>query len=146
MGAIARFFEPFHRHPKVSLIQTRGTDSAEDEEIKREAAADVERIEQDDKYFAPETPADRDELLSPVPAATEVLMPDDASAAEVVTEVTAGPGTLPAGLEVTGMPAARESGGVGRRWQVLTIRGDRVADIRGFDDRATAATRARVPA
>jgi ketosteroid isomerase-like protein len=208
MGAIARFFEPFHQRRKVSLVSTRGTDSAQDEEIKREAAADVEEIEQDDKYFAPETPEDRDDLLSPVPAAREVLMPDDASAAgepatlaeriraalgsgdldaikdlldpdarwgapegpgdddcrnrdqviawwararatgarAVVTEVTAGPGTLLVGLEVTGTPAAQESGGAARRWQVLTIRGGRVADIRGFEDRTTAAARARVPA
>lgn len=208
MGAIARFFEPFHQRRKVSLVSTRGTDTAQDEEIKREAAADVELIEEDDKYFAPETPADRDELLSPVPAAKEVLMPDDASApgepatlAErvraalgsgdldaikdlldpdarwgppegpgdddcrnrdqviawwararaagaraVVTEVTAGPGTLLVGLEVTGTPAAQESGGAARRWQVLTIRGGRVADIRGFEDRTVAAARARVPA
>jgi len=32
------------------------------------------------------------------------------------------------------------------RWQVLTLRGGRVADIRGFDDRAVAAARAGVPA
>jgi hypothetical protein len=63
-----------------------------------------------------------------------------------VTEVTAGPGTFLVGLEVTGTPAAQESGGAARRWQVLTIRRGRVADIRGFDDRTVAATRARVPA
>jgi hypothetical protein len=64
MGAIARFFEPFHPRRMVSLVRTRGTDSPLDEEIKREAAADVEEIEQDDKYFAPETREDRDDLLS----------------------------------------------------------------------------------
>jgi ketosteroid isomerase-like protein len=64
----------------------------------------------------------------------------------VVTEVTAGPGTLLVGLEVTGTPAAAESGGAAGRWQVLTLRGDRIADIRGFEDRAAAAARAGVPA
>lgn len=64
----------------------------------------------------------------------------------VVTEVTAGAGTLLVGLEVTGTPAADEAGGAVQRWQVLTVRGDRVADIRGFDDRTSAAPRAGVPA
>lgn len=50
------------------------------------------------------------------------------------------------GLEVTGTPAAREAGGAAERWQVLTLRGDRIADIRGFDYRAAAAARAGVPA
>jgi hypothetical protein len=61
-----------------------------------------------------------------------------------VTEVTVGPGTLLVGLEVTGTPAAQEAGGTVARWQVLTVRGDRIADIRGFDDRAAAAARAGV--
>jgi SnoaL-like domain len=64
----------------------------------------------------------------------------------VVTEVTAGPGTLLVGLEVTGTPAAREEGGTARRWQVLTVSGGRIADIRGFGDRTEAAARAGVPA
>ena len=64
----------------------------------------------------------------------------------VVTEVTAGPGTLLVGLDVTGTPAAREAGGTARRWQVLTVSGDRITDIRGFDDRGIAAARAGVPA
>jgi hypothetical protein len=64
----------------------------------------------------------------------------------VVTEVTAGAGTLLVGLEVTGTPAAREAGGAAERWQVLTVRGDRIADIRGFGDRKVAAVRAGVPA
>ena len=69
-----------------------------------------------------------------------------AGARAVVTEVTAGPGTLLVGLEVTGTPAAREAGGSVARWQVLTVRGGRIADIRGFDDRTAAAARAGVPA
>jgi hypothetical protein len=65
MGAIARFFAPFRRRQVVSLVQDRGPNpgSATDQEIEREAAADVEAMEQDDKYYSPETPADRDELL-----------------------------------------------------------------------------------
>jgi hypothetical protein len=69
-----------------------------------------------------------------------------AGARAVVTEVTAGAGTLLVGLEVSGTPAAREAGGPAERWQVLTLRGDRIVDIRGFDDRAVAAARAGVPA
>lgn len=69
-----------------------------------------------------------------------------AGARAAVTEVTAGTGTLLVGLEVTGTPAAHEVGGAVERWQVLTIRGDRIADIRGFDDRTAAAARAGVPA
>jgi hypothetical protein len=69
-----------------------------------------------------------------------------AGARVVVTEVTAGSGTLLVGLEVTGTPTAREAGGTARRWQVLTVSGDRITDIRGFGDRAEAAVRAGVPA
>jgi hypothetical protein len=65
---------------------------------------------------------------------------------QVITEVTAGAGALLVGLEVTGTLAAGEAGGVTERWLVLTVRGDRIADIRGFDDRAAAAVRAGVPA
>jgi ketosteroid isomerase-like protein len=69
-----------------------------------------------------------------------------AGARAVVTEVTAGAGTLLVGLEVTGTSDAREAGGAVERWQVLTVRDDRIADIRGFDDRKAAAARAGVPA
>ena len=68
-----------------------------------------------------------------------------AGARAVVTEVTTGAGTFLVGLEVTGTPAAREAGGAVERWQVLTLRGDRIVDIRGYDDRAAAAARAGVP-
>jgi hypothetical protein len=63
----------------------------------------------------------------------------------MVTEVIPGAGTLLVGLEVTGTSAAEEAGGAIGRWQVLTVRGDRIADIRGFDDRTAAAARAGVP-
>jgi hypothetical protein len=69
-----------------------------------------------------------------------------AGARAVVTEVTAGAGTLLVGLEVTGTPAALEAGRAAQRWQVLTLRGDRIIDIRGFEDRAAAAARAGAPA
>ena len=69
-----------------------------------------------------------------------------AGARAVVTEVTAGPGTLLVGMDVTGTPAAREAGGTARRWQVLTVNGGRIIDVRGFGDRTEAAVRAGVPA
>ena len=69
-----------------------------------------------------------------------------AGARAVVTEVTAGAGTLLVGLDVTGTPAAREAGGAAERWQVLTVSGSRITGIRGFGDRTEAAARAGVPA
>jgi SnoaL-like protein len=69
-----------------------------------------------------------------------------AGARAVVTEVTAGAGTLLVGLQVTGTTAAHEAGGTVEHWQVLTVRDDRIADIRGFDDRKAAAARAGVSA
>ena len=69
-----------------------------------------------------------------------------AGARAVVTEGTAAPGTLLVGLDVTGTPTAREAGGTAQRWQVLTVSGDRITDIRGFGDRTEAAVRAGVPA
>lgn len=67
MGAIARFFAPFHPRRMVSLVRQRGPESTRQQEIEREAAADVAAIEQDDKYFGPDAPAGQDELLVPVP-------------------------------------------------------------------------------
>ena len=69
-----------------------------------------------------------------------------AGARAAVTEVTAGPGTLLVGLDVIGTPAAQDAGGTVQRWQVLTVSGDRITDIRGFGDRTEAAARAGVPA
>jgi hypothetical protein len=60
--------------------------------------------------------------------------------------VTAGPGTLLVGLDVTGTPAAREAGGTAQHWQVLTVKGGRIIDIRGLGDRTEAAARGGVPA
>jgi hypothetical protein len=45
-----------------SLLAQPGHDSSRSEAIKKAAAADVARIEQDDKYFGPDSPADQDEL------------------------------------------------------------------------------------
>lgn len=99
----------------------------------------------DARWGAPEGPGDadcanREEVIAWWARARA------AGARAVVTEVTAGTGTLLVGLEVTGTPAADEAGGAAERWQVLTVRGDRIADIRGFDDRMAAAVRAGVPA
>ena len=102
-------------------------------------------LDPDARWGAPEGPNDydcrnRDEVIAWWAGARA------AGVRAVVTEVTAGAGMLLVGLDVTGTPAAREAGGVAGRWQVLTVKGDRIADIRGFDDRATAAARAGVPA
>jgi hypothetical protein len=96
-------------------------------------------------WGAPEGPSDadchnRDQVMAWW-AATRA-----AGARAAVTEVTAGAGTLLVGLQVTGTPAAHEAGGTVARWQVLTVRDDRIADIRGFDNRPAAAARAGVPA
>jgi SnoaL-like protein len=97
------------------------------------------------RWGAPEGPGDadcrsRDQVISWWASARA------SGARAVVTEVTAGPGTLLVGLDVSGTPAAREAGGTTRRWQVLTVKGGRIVDIRGFGDRAEAAARAGVPA
>ena len=102
-------------------------------------------LDPDARWGAPEGPGDadcrnRDQVIAWWAGARA------AGVRAVVTEVTVGTGTLLVGLEVTGTPAAREAGGAAGRWQVLTVKGDRIADIRGFDDRATAAARAGVPA
>ncbi len=68
MGIIAQLLGPFHPRRMVSLVRTRGPGSARQQEIEQDAAADVAAIEQDDKYFSPDAPANQDELL-PGPAA-----------------------------------------------------------------------------
>jgi hypothetical protein len=97
------------------------------------------------RWGAPEGPGDadchnRDQVIAWWAGARA------AGAQAVVTEVTAGPGTVLVGLDVTGTPAAHEAGGTAQRWQVLTISGNRITDIRGFGDRTEAAARAGVPA
>ncbi len=49
------------------------------------------------------------------------------------------------GLTVVGLQVATEGAGEARRWQVLTVRGGRVVDIVGFDDRSEATARAQAP-
>jgi hypothetical protein len=56
-----------------------------------------------------------------------------------VTEVHQVRDRLLVGLKVSGTRAASERGDEADRWQVLTVSGGRVVDIRGFDDRDEAA-------
>jgi hypothetical protein len=52
---------------------------------------------------------------------------------------------LPAGgLEVTGLPSDDGADEVTPRWQVLTVEAGRITDIRGFEDRPSAASRAGI--
>ena len=102
-------------------------------------------LDPDARWGAPEGPAaadckNRDQVVAWWASARA------AGARAVVKEVIAGAGTLLVGLEVTGTPAAREAGGAEERWQVLTLRDGRIVDIRGFTDRAAAASHAGVPA
>jgi hypothetical protein len=97
------------------------------------------------RWGAPEGPGDsdcqnRDQVI------TWWARARAAGARAVVTEVIAGPGTLLVGLDVSGTQAARAAGGTTRRWQVLTVTDDRITDIRGFDNRTEAASRAGLPA
>jgi ketosteroid isomerase-like protein len=97
------------------------------------------------RWGAPEGPQDgdchnRDQILAWWGRARA------AGARAVVTELTAGPGTLLVGLEVTRPPVAGGEGGTEERWQVLRVQGDRITDIRGYDDRAAAADRAGLSA
>lgn len=58
-----------------------------------------------------------------------------------VTEVAVCGDRLLVGLLVSGTRAARARGGATRRWQVLSLKGGRIVDIRGFDERSEAAAR-----
>ena len=69
----------------------------------------------------------------------------DAGTRASVTEVVPNRDKILVGLRVTGTPAADELGGEAHRWQVLTVADGRVVDIRGFDDRADAASRVGLP-
>ena len=61
-----------------------------------------------------------------------------------VTELVAHGDKILVCLNVVGRPAVEGQGGEEQRWQVLTVAGDRIVDIRGFDDREEAAARAGV--
>lgn len=65
MGIIARFLAPFYRRQMASLVRGRGPESARQRKVEQEAAADVEAVRQDEKYFDRDAPANEDELLSP---------------------------------------------------------------------------------
>jgi ketosteroid isomerase-like protein len=68
----------------------------------------------------------------------------EAGAGARVTEVVARPDHILVGIAVRGTPAAAENGGEVARWQVLSVAGGLVTDIRGFDDREQAAARAGI--
>lgn len=68
----------------------------------------------------------------------------DAGVRAHVTEVVVRGDRALVGLLVTGRSDVSESGGEEARWQVLSLAGDRVIDIRGFDDREQAAARAGI--
>jgi RimJ/RimL family protein N-acetyltransferase/ketosteroid isomerase-like protein len=68
----------------------------------------------------------------------------DSGARAHVAEALASGDRILVGLKVTGTAAAADDG-EHDRWQVLTVRDGRVADIVGFDDRAEAAAWAGIP-
>ena len=55
-----------------------------------------------------------------------------------LTEVLAGAGAIVVGLQVEVCSDAGHPGGSSPRWQVMSLREGRIADIRGFDDREMA--------
>jgi hypothetical protein len=68
----------------------------------------------------------------------------DAGVRAHVTEVIVYDDRVLVGLLVTGRSAPDEAGGEEPRWQVLSLAGDHVIDIRGFDDREEAVARAGI--
>jgi hypothetical protein len=60
-GEPADVEEPVDLDQPKSLIRLRYEDPAQ-EEVERAAADDVARVQQDDRYFHADTPADHDEL------------------------------------------------------------------------------------
>ena len=62
MGKIARLLAHIHPRRMVSLVRTRRPEDLYVTQAQRRAAADVKRIEQDDKYFGRRAPADEEEL------------------------------------------------------------------------------------
>jgi hypothetical protein len=54
-------FGRFGSRRKESLVQTHGPESSREERIQDAAAEDVARVEQDDKYFSPDAPANEEE-------------------------------------------------------------------------------------
>jgi ketosteroid isomerase-like protein len=66
----------------------------------------------------------------------------EAGVRATVTEVVLADDALLVGLRVVGNEDAAGQGGEALRWQVLSVAGGRVVDIRGFDDRVAALQRA----
>lgn len=65
----------------------------------------------------------------------------DAGVRARVTEVVVHGDRVLVGLLVTGRGEGADAGAEVPRWQVLSLAGDRVIDIRGFDDREAVAAR-----
>ena len=68
----------------------------------------------------------------------------DAGVRAHVTEAVVLGDRVLVGLLVTGRSGPDEAGGEEPHWQVLSLAGDHVIDIRGFDDREEAAARAGI--
>ena len=62
-----------------------------------------------------------------------------------VSDVTVLEDRLLVSMAVRNNQAAQDRGGVALRWQVLTVRGGRIVDIVGFDDRTDAVAHAGGP-
>jgi hypothetical protein len=68
----------------------------------------------------------------------------DAGVRAIVRELVVGEDKVLVGLQLTGNDAPSEEAGEADRWQVMTIRRDKVIDIRGYDERQEAAQHAGV--
>jgi ketosteroid isomerase-like protein len=65
----------------------------------------------------------------------------DAGVRAQVTEILAHGDKVLVGLNVVGRPGVEGPDGEANRWQVLTVRGGLIVDIRGFEERRKAAAR-----
>jgi hypothetical protein len=54
-------FGRFGSRRKESLVQNRGPESSKEQRTQDAAAEEVARVEQDDKYFSPDEPANEEE-------------------------------------------------------------------------------------
>jgi ketosteroid isomerase-like protein len=96
------------------------------------------------RWGAPDDPApscqNRDQVLAWYQRGRE------AGVRAQVTDMVVEDNKILVGLTVigTGGALSGEQGGPADRWQVLTVRGGRVVDIRGFDDREEARSRAGI--
>jgi ketosteroid isomerase-like protein len=62
-----------------------------------------------------------------------------------VTEMVVRNDKILVGLKMAGDATAAEAGDEANRWQILTLAAGRIVDIRGFEDRAEAASRLGPP-